>query len=250
MRIALGYSKSLSDLMISRGVLLYGASGTGKTLIATALAQNCEAHIIEINMVNLYKNKSTESEIVISDLLSDLPKSSPCFIHIDEIDILCPSRTTRLTEADKRLMANLINLFDSVHQIPGNRIFILATSNKPDSIDSSFRRCGRIDREIEIPTPNPNARLEILDKLLTAIPHNLTKDELEQIARTAHGFVGSDLVALCSRASLNASKENHAEIAFSDFKFALTRIRPSAMREVQVEVSLHYLKLFKLLKHF
>lgn len=93
-----------------------------------------------------------------------------------------------------------------------------------------------MDREIEISTPSPKARKLILQKLLEGVTHELCESELQELSMITHGFVGSDLVSLCSEASLECSKKNTDTVNFSNFKVALRKVRPSAMREVQIEV--------------
>ncbi|KAF5275487.1 hypothetical protein FQA39_LY18642 [Lamprigera yunnana] len=225
---ALGKSKVLSRSIISRGILLYGSPGTGKTLLLNAFVQEYSIHTISINKLNANEE--------INNLTENALKHSPTLITIDEIDTICMCRSARLGDYEKKVMTNLLHLFDRINEVKESRVFVLATSNKPDLIDSSFRQCGRLDREIEISIPNPKSRLSILRKLLLNVPHNLNEDQFKKIANAAHGFVGTDLVALCSRAALNCAKREDNELQCKDLDFALTRVHPSAMREVQVEV--------------
>ncbi|KAL3266594.1 hypothetical protein HHI36_010758 [Cryptolaemus montrouzieri] len=98
------------------------------------------------------------------------------------------------------------------------------------------RRCGRFEREIEVPTPNPRSRKDILEKLLLDFSHNLDEMEVHEISMSTHGFVGADLVSLCSRAAMNSNQNNRDILEYNDIKFALGKVRPSAMREVQIEI--------------
>lgn len=239
MNVALGKTKSISRSTISRGVLLYGSPGTGKTLLAKALIKESNTNVINISMTELYTSSSnSDAEEVLKQIVNDAVNFSPVIVFIDDIDSFCPSKTSRVTDSDKKITAHLLNLFDHINENSDLKIFILATSNKPDSIDPTFRRCGRLDREIEIPTPNSDGRLDILKKLLHDVPLDIDENLLRIVANAAHGFVGSDLVALCSRAALHATKRDDTKICMEDFKYALTRVRPSAMREVQIEVIL------------
>lgn len=128
-------------------------------------------------------------------------------------------------------------MLDSLSDQKCNKVFVIAITNKIDNIDPVFRRCGRLDREIEIPTPTPTSRKAILTKLLNSSLVKLHEDDLQEISMNTHGFVGADLVSLCSRASLFASARQDNLVTVDDFRHALKKIRPSAMREVQVEVS-------------
>jgi AAA family ATPase len=103
-----------------------------------------------------------------------------------------------------------------------------------------------LDREIEISVPSPDARLDILQKLLSKMPHEITEEELKNVANSAHGFVGADLASLCSRAAVHAVKRTHAgegvcgsgsvTAEVEDLLWAMTQVKPSAMREVLIEV--------------
>ncbi|KAJ8976502.1 hypothetical protein NQ317_018446 [Molorchus minor] len=218
----------------SRSVLLYGNSGTGKTNIAHALAKESKANLISISASDLYSKYSGSVEDTIKENFQEAIDHQPSIIVIDEIDILCPSRSSRLTDTEKRIASTLLLMFDTLNS-KDSRVFIIATTNKIDNIDPAFRRCGRLDREIEIPTPSPKSRKAILQKLLDGVTNNLNEHDLQEISMTTHGFVGADLVSLCSRASLNASKRD-GNILLGDFKCALKKVRPSAMREVQIEM--------------
>ncbi|XP_018571693.1 spermatogenesis-associated protein 5 [Anoplophora glabripennis] len=235
MNAALGKRK-LSNLAQSRAVLLYGNSGTGKTTLAKILGKMSKANVVAINAPDLYSKYSGSAEETIKELFQDAIDHSPSIIIIDEIDILCPLRSSRITDTEKRIVSTLLVMFDNLNAQTNIKVFIIATTNKPDNIDPAFRRCGRLDREIEIPTPNPKSRKAVLTTLLKNACSSLSEDQLQEISANTHGFVGADLVSLCSRASLNASQRGNESLTIEDFKFALKRVRPSAMREVQIEV--------------
>lgn len=236
MNAALGKIK-LPNIAQSRAVLLYGNTGTGKTSVAKFLANESKVNVVSINAPDLYSKYSGSAEETIKELFQDAIEHSPSVIILDEIDILCPSRNSRITDTEKRIVSTLLLMFDKLNTQRDANVFIIATTNKPDNIDPAFRRCGRLDREIEIATPNPKSRHAILTSLLKNVPNSLNNDQLQEISTNTHGFVGADLVSLCSRASLNAAKRKDGTIGLEDFKFALKKVRPSAMREVQIEVS-------------
>ena len=132
------------------------------------------------------------------------------------------------------------------------RIFVLGTTNRPDAIDDAFRRPGRFDKEFEIGLPDVSNRLDILEKMLKKIPHEVTIEQLKDINAAAHGYVGADLAALCREAGLLSIKRlrnemgdvndsiiaNHDDlkIKFEDLQAALKLVKPSTVREITVEV--------------
>ncbi|XP_056640032.1 ribosome biogenesis protein SPATA5-like isoform X1 [Diorhabda sublineata] len=220
----------------TKAVLLYGHSGTGKTMISQYISSKFNANIVNIGSPDLCSTKSSSIEKYIKQLFAEAADNSPSIIILDEFDIICPTRGTRLTETEKRIVSTFLKIFDELHNRQLLKIFVLATSNKPDNIDPAFRRCGRLDREIEIPTPSPRSRRAILQTLLTQMNIRIDENNLQHVAMNTHGYVGSDLVALCSMAALNGNR-NKRLVKIEDFEYALKRVRPSAMREVQIEIS-------------
>lgn len=159
MYLALGAVNKGNGLHASKGILLYGNSGTGKTLLVNALAKSSNSKVVKLSATDLYiKNDGKTCEETIKNVFEEAIKYSPSVVVLDEVDIICPVRTNRLTDTDRKVVSTLLAMFDNLHEIPYVRVFILATTNKLESIDPAFRRYGRFDREIEIPTPNPNNR--------------------------------------------------------------------------------------------
>jgi ATP-dependent 26S proteasome regulatory subunit len=103
---------------------------------------------------------------------------SPSVIFLDEVDVLCQRRSGSGTQLEQRLVAALLAEIDGMQN---QRVMIMAATSRPDAIDESLRRPGRLDREIELPVPGPNARNEILQCMLTPVPHNLTQEEVSSI---------------------------------------------------------------------
>ncbi|XP_058048937.1 ATPase family gene 2 protein homolog A isoform X2 [Ahaetulla prasina] len=215
-----------------RGVLLYGPPGTGKTLLARAIANEVEAHFCTINGPEIISKR-------------------PSIIFIDEIDALCPKREEAQNEVEKRIVASLLTLMDGIgSENNEGQLLVLGATNRPHALDSALRRPGRFDKEIEIGVPNSQDRLDILRKVLSKTPHSLSASDLTQLADSAHGYVGADLAALCKEAGMHAlrrilhKKENLLDddvsvsviINRSDFLQAMNDVRPSAMREVTIDV--------------
>ncbi|XP_078268190.1 ATPase family gene 2 protein homolog A isoform X2 [Rhinoraja longicauda] len=215
-----------------RGILLFGPPGTGKTLIARAVANEVGAHIIVINGPEIISNQ-------------------PSIIFIDELDAICPKREGAQHEVEKRVVASLLTLMDGIgSEGSQGQLLVLAATNRPHALDPALRRPGRFDKEIEIGIPNAADRLDIMKKFLKNIPISLTEKELVHIADGAHGYVGADLGAVCKEAGLHALRRALGEcsspsdnnlagsvkITFNDFLQAMNDVRPSAMREVTIDV--------------
>ena len=162
-------------------------------------------------------------------------------IFIDEIDALAPTRTqdSASSKASSRLVATLANELD---QISGYPVMILGATNRKESIDESLRRPGRLDRELEIPVPAPSDRFQILVSLLSSMSHGLSHKDVSYVAAMTHGFVGADLMSLCSEAAMIALRRLHTDynadrvVTMSDITKAMRSTRPSALREFSADV--------------
>ncbi|XP_010136195.1 PREDICTED: spermatogenesis-associated protein 5, partial [Buceros rhinoceros silvestris] len=234
-----------------RGVLLYGPPGTGKTMIAKAIAYEVGAHVTVINGPEIISKFYGESESRLRQIFAEASLRRPSIIFIDELDALCPKREGAQNEVEKRVVASLLTLMDGIgSEDSEGQLLVLGATNRPHALDAALRRPGRFDKEIEIGIPNAQDRLDILQKLLKKVPHSLTAAELVQLADSAHGYVGADLAALCKEAGLYALRRalgkrsnlldsevaGSVMIAFNDFLQGMKDVRPSAMREVAVDV--------------
>ncbi|XP_062992505.1 ATPase family gene 2 protein homolog A isoform X4 [Elgaria multicarinata webbii] len=234
-----------------RGVLLYGPPGTGKTLIARAIANEVGAHVSTINGPEIISKFYGESEAKLRQIFAEASSRQPSIIFIDEIDALCPKREGAQNEVEKRIVASLLTLMDGIgSEGSEGQLVVLGATNRPHALDSALRRPGRFDKEIEIGVPNAQDRLDIFRKLLNKVPHSLMATELNQLADSTHGYVGADLAALCKEAGLYALRRVLGEkrnlldddvsgsviVTRSDFLQAMNDVRPSAMREVAIDV--------------
>ncbi|KAK9768589.1 AAA+-type ATPase [Basidiobolus ranarum] len=229
-----------------KGVLLFGPPGTGKTLIARAVASETQSHVICVNGPEILSKFYGETEAKLRAIFEEAEENSPTIIFIDEIDALCPKRDDAPNELEKRVVATLLTLMDGVAiGARTGRVVIIGATNRPNALDEALRRPGRFDREVEIGIPNANARASILEALLRRIPNTLEKENVQQIAAITHGYVGADLVAVCREAGLKtikrtinkgADSDKGLFVNYDDMRSALSEIRPSAMREIMIEV--------------
>lgn len=237
-----------------RGILLYGPPGTGKTLIARAVANETGAFFFLINGPEIMSKMAGESESNLRKAFEEAEKNSPAIIFIDELDSVAPKRDKTQGEVEKRIVSQLLTLMDGLKSRA--HVIVMAATNRPNSIDPALRRFGRFDREVDIGIPDAIGRLEILrihTKNMKLCEEGDDKVDLEQIAAETHGYVGSDLAALCSEAALQQIRERMDLIDLEDdtieaevldllavthenFRFALGTGNPSALRETVVEV--------------
>ncbi|CAG8518638.1 6991_t:CDS:10 [Paraglomus brasilianum] len=234
-----------------KGVLLYGPSGTGKTLIARAVAEETGAHVILVNGSEIVSKFYGETEAKLRDIFAEAGENAPTIIFIDEIDAICPKRDEASNELEKRVVATLLTLMDGVSNKTStnrqNQVVVIGTTNRPNHLDEALRRPGRFDREIEIGIPTEDARFSILNTLLSSIPHSLSCEEVRRLAHKSHGYVGADLAGVCREAGIKAIRRcvrnnmgDDVNLTMQDMELALAEIRPSAMREILLEVPKTY----------
>jgi transitional endoplasmic reticulum ATPase len=246
-----------------KGVLLHGPPGTGKTLLAKAVANETNSHFILINGPEIMSKYYGQSEENLRKRFEEAEKNSPAIIFIDEIDAIASKREESQGEVERRVVAQLLALMDGLNA--RGKVVVIAASNIPNALDPALRRPGRFDREIEIGVPSKEGRLNILKIHTRNMPlktkENLKDNEqkeqivkLNEIAQITHGFVGADVSALAKEAAmivlrrlLPELKLKEAEpipkelleklfISQKDMKDALKVVRPSALREVLIEI--------------
>jgi len=224
---------------------------TGKTLLAKAVANESGANFISISGPEVMSKWYGESEKRVREIFEEAEKNAPSIIFIDEIDALAPKREEVTGEVERRVVSQLLTCMDGLKK--RGKVIVIAATNRPNAIDPALRRVGRFDREIEVPVPDREGRLEILKIHTRNMP--LDKDvDLEWLADVTHGYVGADLAGLCKEAAMSALRRVLPEIKWKeegelprevleklvvkreDFVNALKMVEPSAMREVLVEI--------------
>lgn len=229
------------NIKCPRGVLLHGPPGTGKTLLVKNLASRLAVPVVHVAASDCAGGSYGEAETKLQGRFNTAKAMSPCILFLDEIDSLCPKRDDQSSASSQRITTLLLTLLDGcVNHADTTRLLFVGATNAINAVDSALRRPGRFDREIEIPPPSRMDRQAILVSLLKPYRHELSEAEIVTVSDGCHGFVGADLSLLCKEAYLNAlSDQTTPEIVslqVKDFNAALTKVRPSAMREVYVEV--------------
>ncbi|MDW7727856.1 MAG: CDC48 family AAA ATPase [Candidatus Methanoperedens sp.] len=233
-----------------KGVLLHGPPGTGKTMLAKAVANESDAYFITINGPEIMSKYYGESEHKLRDAFDEAEKNTPAIIFIDEIDSIAPKRAEVTGEVERRVVAQLLSLMDGLKA--RKNVIVIGATNRPEALDMALRRPGRFDREIELRVPDRDGRLEIFQIHTRGMP--LEEDvSLDDLSSRTYGYVGADIAALCREAAMNSLRRILPEIDLeqkeipkeildklailrSDFEDVMKEIQPSALREILFEV--------------
>jgi len=232
-----------------KGILLYGAPGTGKTLLAKAVANESDANFFYVGGPEIISKYVGESEERLRKLFAEAQENAPSIIFIDEIDAIAPKREEVIGEVEKRMVSQLLTTMDGLKA--RGEVIVIAATNRPDSIDPALRRPGRFDREIEIGVPDKVDRLEILNIHVRNMPLEKGVDVAE-VAAVTHGYTGADLSLLTKEAAIKALRRvlplinieeetlspqvlESIRVTREDFFNGMHEIQPSALREVYVE---------------
>ncbi|WP_128903853.1 CDC48 family AAA ATPase [Halorubrum amylolyticum] len=234
------------DMQAAKGVLMYGPPGTGKTLLAKAVANEAESNFISIKGPELLNKFVGESEKGVREVFSKARENAPTIVFFDEIDSIATERGKNSGDSGvgERVVSQLLTELDGLESLED--VVVIATTNRPDLIDSALIRPGRLDRHVHVPVPDEGARRKILEVHTRNKP--LADDvDLDVIARKGEGYVGADIEAVAREASMNASREfvgsvareevgesvGNVRVTMQHFEDALSEVNPSVTPETR-----------------
>jgi len=211
-----------------KGALIYGPPGCGKTLLARAVATESGANMILVRGPQILSKWVGESEKAVREIFRKAKASSPCVVIFDELDSLARYKTGEDGGVGETILSQLLT---EIEEGVSSRVVVIGITNRPDLLDSSLLRTGRLDLVLYVSPPDEKGRLEIIKILTGKMP--LANDvKLQEIAVTTQNYTGADLAALCREAAVNAMQNNSNKINSSDFAAGIKKVRPSITQEV------------------
>ena len=210
-----------------KGALIYGPPGCGKTLLGRALATETGANMILVKGPEILSKWLGESEKAIREIFRKAKASSPCVVIFDELDSLAHHRSGEGGTSETVLS----QLLTEIEEGTSSRVVVVGITNRPDVLDNSLLRTGRLDLALYVAPPDEKGRLEIIKILTKKMP--LASDvKLTEIAVTTQNYTGADLAALCREAAVQAMQNRTTKISSHDFSDSLKKVRPSMTKEI------------------
>ncbi|MFB6094060.1 MAG: CDC48 family AAA ATPase [Halanaeroarchaeum sp.] len=233
------------DLESAKGILLYGPPGTGKTMLAKAVANESVSNFISVKGPELLNKYVGESEKGVREIFQKARENAPTVIFFDEIDSVASERGRRQGDSGvgERVVSQLLTELDGIEELED--VVVVATTNRPDLIDSALLRPGRLDRHIHVPVPDRAAR-EAIFRVHTAEKPLADDVDLGELARRTENYVGADIQAVCREATMAATREfinsvdpdeaadsvGNVRVTMDHFEQALEEVSPSVDDEV------------------
>ncbi|XP_065226512.1 26S proteasome regulatory subunit 8 [Planococcus citri] len=207
-----------------KGVLLYGPPGTGKTLLARAVAHHTECTFIRVSGSELVQKFIGEGSRMVRELFVMAREHAPSIIFMDEIDSIGSSRIESSSGGDSEVQRTMLELLNQLDGFEATKnIKVIMATNRIDILDPALLRPGRIDRKIEFPPPNEEARLDILK--IHSRKMNLTRGiNLRKIAELMPGASGAEVKGVCTEAGMYALRERRVHVTQGDFEMAVSKV--------------------------
>lgn len=213
-----------------RGILLYGPPGSGKTLLAKAVANESEANFISIKGPEVMSKWVGESEKAVRMIFKKAKQVAPCIVFLDELDAIAHRRGfDNDSGVSERVVNQLLTSMDGLETLEG--VVVIGATNRPDMVDPALLRTGRFDRILLVPAPDKAARLEVLRVHTATMP--LEGVDLDELAEELDGYTGADIEGLCREAAMTALRENKGakKVTMMHFQEGMKVVRPSLDEE-------------------